>query len=68
MRAVFTGKYKVTCPECGVAVVTAYLEALVWEHCPGCRRHIWDRYDMLLADECASGTCNVARGASGLQA
>jgi Zn-finger nucleic acid-binding protein len=51
MRSVFTGKYKVTCPECGVAVVTAHLEALVWEHCPGCGRHIWDRYDTMMAEE-----------------
>ena len=51
MRTVFAGKYKVTCPECGMAVVSAHPEALVWERCPGCGRHIWDRYDTLMAEE-----------------
>jgi Zn-finger nucleic acid-binding protein len=44
-------KFQVTCPECRAAVVTAHPEALVWERCPGCRRHIWDRYDALMAEE-----------------
>lgn len=50
MRDIYTGKYKITCPECGAAVVTALLEAIVWELCPGCGRHIWDRYDTMMAD------------------
>lgn len=44
-------KFQVTCPECRAAVVTAHPEALVWERCPGCGRHIWDRYDALMAEE-----------------
>ncbi len=51
MRTVFTGAYKMTCPECGASVVTSYLDGMVWEHCPGCRRHTWDRYDAMLAEE-----------------
>ncbi len=50
MRAGFTGKYKVICPECGIAVITAHPEAIVWEHCPGCMRHVWDRYDTMMAE------------------
>lgn len=43
-------KFQVICPECRATVVTAHPEALVWERCPGCGRHIWDRYDALMAD------------------
>ncbi len=43
-------KFKLTCPECGGVVVTASPEYLIWERCPGCRHHIWDSYDALLAD------------------
>jgi Zn-finger nucleic acid-binding protein len=43
-------KFHVICPQCGVSVITSRLESLVWERCPGCRRHIWDRYDALMAD------------------
>jgi hypothetical protein len=43
-------KFQVICPECRAAVVTSHPEALVWEHCPGCGRHVWDRYDALMAD------------------
>ncbi len=51
MRTVFTGKYKLTCPECGVSVVTTHLAAMVWEHCPGCGCYVWDRYDTMMAEE-----------------
>jgi len=51
MRAIFTGKYKVTCPECNTSVVTAHLDAIMWEPCPGCGRHTWDRYDTMMAEE-----------------
>jgi Zn-finger nucleic acid-binding protein len=43
-------KFQVICPECRAAVVTSHPEALVWERCPGCGRHTWDRYDALMAD------------------
>ncbi len=43
-------KFQVRCPECGAVVVTSHPEALVWERCPGCGRHTWDRYDALMAD------------------
>jgi hypothetical protein len=45
-------KFKVICPECWAAVITAHPEALVWELCPQCRHHVWDGYDTLMADIC----------------
>jgi Zn-finger nucleic acid-binding protein len=33
-------KFKVICPECWAAVVTAHPEALVWDLCPQCRHHV----------------------------
>ncbi len=44
-------KFQIICPECRAAVVTAHPEALVCERCPGCGRHIWDRYDTMMAEE-----------------
>ncbi len=44
-------KFRIICPECGVALITALPEALVWELCPVCRRHVWDMYDALMADK-----------------
>jgi hypothetical protein len=43
-------KFKMTCPDCGGAVVTDIPEALVWELCPSCMRHIWDSYDILMVE------------------
>jgi Zn-finger nucleic acid-binding protein len=43
-------KFKIMCPECGVAVVTANPKMLIWELCPSCRHHVWDMYDVLLAE------------------
>lgn len=57
-------KFQVICPECRAAVVTAHPEALVWERCPACGRHIWDRYDALMADVLP----NEAPGAGGRNA
>lgn len=47
-------KFKMTCPDCGVSVVTASPEALTWELCPSCRRHVWDAYDVLMAEAYSS--------------
>ncbi len=44
-------KFQVICPECRAAVVTTHPEALVWERCPACGRHIWDWYDTMMAEE-----------------
>jgi Zn-finger nucleic acid-binding protein len=44
-------KFQLICPECRAAVVTVHPEALVWERCPGCGQHIWDRYDTMMAEE-----------------
>ncbi len=43
-------KFKITCPKCGVVVATSFPDALIWERCPGCRVHVWERYDVLMAD------------------
>lgn len=43
-------KFKITCPECGSEVVTACPQAVIWELCPSCRHHVWDGYDVMLAE------------------
>jgi hypothetical protein len=43
-------KFRITCPECGAEVVTAWPQTEIWELCPGCRRHVWDGYDAMMAD------------------
>ena len=43
-------KYRLTCPECNAIVITADPEAVIWERCPGCRMHVWERYDVLMAE------------------
>ncbi len=43
-------RFRIICPECGAAVITANRLAAVLEVCPSCRRHVWDLYDALLAD------------------
>ena len=48
-------KFKLTCPDCGAVVITDSPKALTWELCPACRRHIWDAYDVLMADPYSAG-------------
>ena len=43
-------KYRLICPECSAVVITAYPEAVIWERCPACKRHMWDHGDVLMAD------------------
>ena len=45
-------KFKITCPECGAEVVIAYPQTVIWELCPGRLRHVWDGYDVMMADVC----------------
>ena len=47
-------KFKITCPRCGVTVATSFPVALIWERCPGCRVHVWEQYDVLMAEVNAS--------------
>lgn len=42
--------YKLICPHCSAAVITANPEMLIWELCPSCRRYVWDMNDVLMAD------------------
>lgn len=46
-------KFRLICPECGAAVLTSHPEAVVWELCPACRKHMWDLYDARMADRVA---------------
>jgi len=43
-------KFRITCPECDAVIITSSPEAMIWERCPGCRKHIWDMSDALMAD------------------
>jgi Zn-finger nucleic acid-binding protein len=43
-------KFRITCPECGAELVTVWPQTLIWELCPGCRHHVWDGYDAMLAE------------------
>ncbi len=42
--------YRMICPDCGAAVITGLPEAVVWELCPACRRHMWDLFDARMAE------------------
>lgn len=56
--------FKMVCPNCGAVIKTASPDAVIWEFCPGCRHHIWDMYDAMMADVCETeqhGACG--RGA-----
>ena len=43
-------KFKLICSDCNAVIITSSPEAMVWELCPGCHKHIWDMYDALMAD------------------
>jgi len=43
-------KFKMCCPDCGAVIITASPQAIIWEVCPGCGKHFWDRYDVLMAE------------------
>lgn len=43
-------KFKITCPDCGTVVLTTSPLGVIWELCPGCRHHIWDIYDLMMAE------------------
>lgn len=43
-------RFKIICPECGAAIITANRLAAVLEVCPSCKQHVWDMCDALLAD------------------
>jgi Zn-finger nucleic acid-binding protein len=42
--------FKIMCPKCFAMVVTAHPEAMIWERCPACRRHVWETYDLMMAE------------------
>ena len=41
---------KLICPECSATIISMMPEALIWEKCPCCSKHIWDKYDLLMAE------------------
>lgn len=43
-------KFKITCPECGAELITAWPQTVIWELCPSCHHHVWDGYDAMMAD------------------
>jgi Zn-finger nucleic acid-binding protein len=43
-------QYRIICPDCGAAIITATRLSAVLEVCPKCKRHIWDLLDAILAD------------------
>jgi len=43
-------KFKLVCPGCGAVIITSLPTAVIWELCPSCHLHIWDKYDALMAD------------------
>jgi len=43
-------KFKIMCPVCGAVIISAMPESLIWEHCPSCKSHIWDKFDIMMAD------------------
>jgi len=50
MKRKLTTEAKLICPECSAVIVTPRPEVLVWELCPACKSHIWDTYDLMLAE------------------
>jgi len=54
---------QVICPVCAAVIITPVPEALMWERCPSCKRHIWDANDVLMA-EAVKEKNTVARNAS----
>jgi hypothetical protein len=49
-------RFRMICPDCGAVVLSTSPRALVWELCPGCRHHVWDADDVMMADDSASGS------------
>lgn len=49
-RGIHTVKFKMSCPNCNAAIITACPDAVIWELCPSCRRHVWDGYDAKMAE------------------
>lgn len=47
--------FKIICPECSAWIVTANPESLIWERCPACCHHLWDTYDILMAEIVTKG-------------
>jgi Zn-finger nucleic acid-binding protein len=43
-------RFRIICPECGAALITANRLEAVLEVCPACKQHEWDMLDALLAD------------------
>jgi len=43
--------FEIYCPECGESViVTSHPDVVVCDRCPACKSHIWDAYDLMMAE------------------
>jgi Zn-finger nucleic acid-binding protein len=42
--------FRLICPDCDAVTITSSPEAMIWEHCPHCRNHVWDSCDVLMAE------------------
>ena len=40
----------ITCPECSAVIVTSDPEIMICDRCPACKSHIWDAYDLMMAE------------------
>jgi Zn finger protein HypA/HybF involved in hydrogenase expression len=41
---------KFICPGCSAIIVTTRPDVLLWERCPACGSHMWDLYDLMMAE------------------
>ncbi len=41
---------KLICPECSAVVITPHPEIVLWERCPACSSHVWDDFDLMMAE------------------
>lgn len=43
--------FEIFCPECGaILIVTSHPDTVICEPCPACKSHIWDAYDLMMAE------------------
>ncbi len=41
---------KFVCPKCSANIITTRPDALLLERCPACGSHMWDFYDLMMAE------------------
>jgi hypothetical protein len=48
-------QYRLICHHCGATIITACPEEVMWELCTGCKSHLWDIYDLMMAEVTREG-------------